>query len=289
MGTAGKGTRLWSPPLALAGCLRAALVRDTRGRPLSAPQRENYFPAQPMVTVSLWFEGHDEWLNTPGFSVPRVGYRSWPLMVHGPFTVPSHTRTELPHSTIFLLFLPDAFAALTGVDPGSLLNNVVDAHTVLPPVWMDWLSSLMVLPDSEARLVAIEAFLRLRWHGEKAQRPVAQRFGNWAQALAIRAATSAKGRSARQMERRFKAWAGLPMREIHALSRAEHAFLTLGDAALHGPKKAAVNWADLAVQTDYADQPHLCREMRRVTGFSPEQLLRRILTEEAFWVYRLWR
>jgi AraC-like DNA-binding protein len=289
MSAVDEGTRLWLPPLALAGCLRAALVRDTRGMPLSAVQRENYFPAYPMVALSLWFEGRDEWLNTPGFSVPTVGLSFQPMMVHGPFTLPSHNRTALPQNTIFLLFLPDAFAALTGVDPGSLLNTVVDAHEVLPADWVAFMPSLAALPDNEARLAAIEVFLRLRWQGEWAKRPVAQRFGDWAQALAVRAATSAKGRSVRQLERRIKAWAGLPMREIRAWSRAEQAFLTMAESAVHGPKTAAVNWADLAVQTDYADQPHLCRETRRMTGFSPEQLLQGIVSDDAFWAYRLWR
>jgi AraC-like DNA-binding protein len=49
-----------------------------------------------------------------------------------------------------------------------------------------------------------------------------------------------------------------------------------------------VNWAELAADTDYADQSHLCRETRRMTGFSPDDLRRRIGSEEAFWAYRLW-
>jgi AraC-like DNA-binding protein len=44
----------------------------------------------------------------------------------------------------------------------------------------------------------------------------------------------------------------------------------------------------LAADTDYADQSHLCRETRRMTGFSPDDLRRRIGSEEAFWAYRLW-
>jgi AraC-like DNA-binding protein len=297
MGPMDSGTRLWLPPLALAGCVRAAMVHDTRGRNFSVLQSENYFPAVPLVTLSLWFEGHVVWLDTPGFSAPNVGYSFQPLMVHGPFTVPSHTRNEGPGCTIFLLFLPDAFAALTGVDPGSLLNTVVDARAVLPADWLHWLPSLMALPDSATRLAAIEAFLRLRWQGEWAKRPAGQRFGEWAQALAVRAATSATGRSVRQMERRIKAWAGLPMREIHLVSRAERAFMAaapfttgLGSTgAAAGAAPAGVNWADIAAQTDYADQSHLCRDTRRITGFSPEQLMQRGTSEEAFWPYRLWR
>jgi len=49
-----------------------------------------------------------------------------------------------------------------------------------------------------------------------------------------------------------------------------------------------VDWADLALELGYADQPHLCRDTRRYTGFSPEQLRQGLLTQEAFWPYRLW-
>lgn len=44
----------------------------------------------------------------------------------------------------------------------------------------------------------------------------------------------------------------------------------------------------LADASGYADQSHLCREVRRVTGFSPEELYRRIQEDEGFWSYRLW-
>jgi AraC-like DNA-binding protein len=172
---------------------------------------------------------------------------------------------------------------------------VVDARAVLPADWTAWLPSVMALPDSGAQLAAIEAFLRPRWQGEWAKRPAGQRFGEWAQALAVRAATSATGRSVRQTERRIKAWAGLPMRQIRAVSRAERAFMaaapmdTVTGSTSAGAEPAGVNWADIAAQTDYADQSHLCRDSRRITGFSPEQLLQRGISEEAFWPYRLWR
>ena len=50
----------------------------------------------------------------------------------------------------------------------------------------------------------------------------------------------------------------------------------------------ALAWPALAQDAGYADQAHLCRETRRVTGFTPEELRRRIDTDEAFWAYRVW-
>lgn len=279
------GTRLWLPPLGLAGCVRAAMLRDTRGRELSAEQRENYFPAAPLVSLFWWFAGDGEWLTRPGFSAPPPGYCVRPLMLAGPFTLPSHTRNTGPMHAIKLLFPPDAFQALTGIDAAALVNRMVPAETLLSAEWHVWAMSLHADIDDNERLARIEAFLRPRWEALAPQRPAAQRYAEWMQALAVRAATSASGRSLRQIERRVKAWAGVPMRELRAVSRAERAFL----AVAASDAGSTVNWAEVAVETDYADQSHLCRETRRLSGFSPEDLRRRMQTEEAFWPYRLWR
>ncbi len=278
------GTRLWLPPLALAGCVRAVMMRDTRGRRLDAPQRENFFPATPLVQLFWWAEGCSEWLATPGFSVPPPGLRHAPVQFGGPFTRPTHTRNPGEMRAFKLLMQPDAFTALTGVALDRQVNRVADAREVLPPDWHGWLDALAMAPDDAARLQALQDFLLPRWQALGAQRP-GQRYAAWTEALAVRAATSAAGRSLRQLERRIKAWAGLPLRELRAVSRAERAFYAV--AAAEGG--AGVNWADIAADTDYADQSHLCRETRRLTGFSPEDLRRRIQTEEAFWAYRLWR
>jgi AraC-like DNA-binding protein len=277
-------TRLWLPPLALAGCVRGVMLRDTRGRNLDAVQRENYFPATPLVQLFWWAEGSSEWLATPGFSTPPPERRHAPVLFGGPFTLPTHTRNSGEVWAFKLLLLPDAFIALTGVALDRHVNRVVDAREVLPADWLAWAERMSAAPDDATRLQLLEDFLLPRWQALGTQRP-GHRYADWTQALAVRAATSAAGRSLRQLERRIKAWAGLPMRELRAVSRAENAFLAVA-AAEAG---TGVNWADIAADNDYADQSHLCRETRRLTGFSPEDLRRRIQAEEAFWAYRLWR
>jgi AraC-like DNA-binding protein len=277
-------TRLWLPPLALAGCVRAVMLRDTRGRALDAVQRENYCPATPLVSLFWWAEGHSEWLATPGFSVPPPDRRHAPVLFGGPFTLPSHTRNPGEMSAFKLLMLPDAFTALTGIALERHVNRIVDAHELLPADWRDWAGAMAAAADDGARLQLLEAFLLPRWQALGTERP-GHRYADWTQALAVRAATSAAGRSLRQLERRIKAWAGVPMRELRAVSRAENAFYAV--AAAEG--QPGFNWADIAAEADYADQSHLCRETRRLTGFSPEELRRRMQAEEAFWAYRLWR
>ncbi|MEO6281279.1 helix-turn-helix domain-containing protein [Roseateles sp.] len=277
-------TRLWLPPLTLAGCVRGVMLRDTRGRGLSAVERENYFPATPLVQLFWWAEGSSEWLATPGFSVPPPERRHVPALFGGPFTLPTHTRNPGEMWAFKLLMLPDAFTALTGIALDRHVNRVVDVREALPADWCDWAEAMSAAPDDAARLRLLEAFLLPRWQALGAQQP-GHRYAAWTEALAVRAATSATGRSLRQLERRIKAWAGLPLRELRAVSRAESAFYSVAAAEGAG----AVNWADIAADNDYADQSHLCRETRRLTGFSPEDLRRRIQAEEAFWAYRLWQ
>lgn len=129
------GTRLWIPPLGLAGCVRAAMLRDTRGRELNAAQRDNYFPAAPLVKLSWWFAGDGEWLGSSGFSMPPPGFCLKPLLLSGPFTLPTHTRNTGPVHALTLLFPPDVFQALTGIEVAALVKHVVRAETPLPPDW----------------------------------------------------------------------------------------------------------------------------------------------------------
>ncbi|MBV8034158.1 helix-turn-helix domain-containing protein [Roseateles sp.] len=276
--------RLWLPPLSLAGCLRGVLLRDTRGLGLQGPALDSYLPATPLMSLYVLARNDAQWLATPGFSVPPPGYSPAPLLLAGPFTQPTHMRSRGEERCLVLLFLPDALRALTGIDPASWRNLAGDAGPVLPVEWRDWAGSLSRMDSEAAQLAAIEAFLQPRWQALGAQRP-SGRYADWTEALAMRAATSAAGRSLRQLERRIKAWAGLPMRELRAVSRAEAAFYAVAAAE----DRPGFSWAHIAAQADYADQSHLCRETRRLTGFSPEELRRRIATDEAFWAYRLWR
>ena len=49
----------------------------------------------------------------------------------------------------------------------------------------------------------------------------------------------------------------------------------------------AAEWAALAADSGFADQSHLGREVRRITGFSPRRLQQMMAEDESFWFYRL--
>lgn len=282
---------LWLPRASLSACLRGTIVRSTVGYSLSDAQRINRFPATPLCSLSWWFEGRSEALvpdrpdSTPDLHSPREAYPGrWVLA--GPQTRPSASYCAEPTHAMMVMFMPDALHQLTGIEPEALTDRMVDAQTVLPRDWIAMCEDVQRQLDNAARMDCLESFLEPCWQAcRPTQRLSTQRYGDWAVHLAQRAAISGPGRSLRQLERRIKRWAGLPLRELRGFGKAEQAFFdALAAESLHG----AVPWADVAASAGFSDQPHLCRVTRRITGFAPQALFDGICTEEPFWVYRIW-
>ena len=70
---------------------------------------------------------------------------------------------------------------------------------------------------------------------------------------------------------------------LRGMGRAESTLLQARDALLADQLK----WADLAASVGFADQAHLSREFRRITGLSPRELSA-LLTQESYWMYQIW-
>jgi len=282
--------QLWLARPTLAACLRGTLVRSTVGHVLGDAQRINRFPASPLCSLS-WFEGRSECLvperpdTMPGLHSPREPIPGrWVLA--GPQTRPSTSYCAGPTHAMMVMFMPDALHQLTGLEPGALTDRMVDAQTLLPPNWIAMCEAVQHQPDDAARMDCLEAFLEPRWQACRPAQPLhTQRYGDWAMHLAQRAALSAPGRSLRQLERRIKRWAGLPLRELRGFGKAEQAFFDTIAADTAG---ATVRWADVAAGAGFSDQSHLCRVTRRITGYAPQALYDGIHGDEAFWAYRIW-
>ena len=280
--------QLWLPQAALCHCVRAMVTRSTLGlgRHWPAAWHYNHFPASPLCSISWFIEGHAELLepgwpagaDSPGRRLPRVYFG-------GPVTRPTVSRNSPEGQGLMLMLLPDAVQALTGLNPADWLNRFEPLSDALGPEWQALGDAVLAQADDASRVAQIEAFLLPRWQAARppAAAPGLLRLQDWAQGLALRAASSGVGRSLRQAERRIKGWTGLPMRELRGLGRAEQAFFrTLAEG------DAPVRWTDVAADAGYADQSHLCRETRRVTGFAPAELRQRMAEDEGFWIYRIW-
>ena len=70
--------------------------------------------------------------------------------------------------------------------------------------------------------------------------------------------------SPRTMQRRFRTTTGLGRKQIHQIRRAREAYAML---------QQGVRPADVAVRAGYADQPHLTRALRVLSGRTPAEIL----------------
>lgn len=254
------------PPPALAGCVMAAIWRDTRGAALSPADRVNHFPASPLVAVT-WIAAGALHLIPPG-----AGWReaaTTPVQprcfVTGPSAAPLSSWAPGPVAALTLAIYPEAWRALGG-----------DAafRDVPPP-----LAAAISLCDKGWPAVA--AALCTLWADQRQPAPaVATRLSDWVRATTTRAALSGPGQSLRSMERRIKRASGQTRRTLDFFCSVEaaHARSLQDDGA---------SLAEVALDAGFSDQSHMGRAVRRVTGFSPARLNRAIATEESFWCYRL--
>lgn len=75
---------------------------------------------------------------------------------------------------------------------------------------------------------------------------------------------AAIGCSPRQLEREFRAAAGLSPKALARVIRFQNLLRLAGEDALR-------QWAGVALDCGYADQPHMVREFRELTGQSPTE------------------
>lgn len=281
-------SELWLPGLSLGGCVRGAMLRDTRHVTLAPEQRFSHYPATPLCTISWYLDGEIDMLEpgvAPTLDAPRRPMASR-VVFSGPQTNPNVTWNHGPGHGLMLLLLPDAIQSLTLIDPREWINRHVDVADVLPASWGVMCDSVARAETDNARFSLIEGFLDPLWQAARPRQALsAQRYSDWIQGLALRAATSRVGRSLRQVERRILQWTGQPIRELRGFGRAERAFFDM----MARDESMPVDWAGLAIDHQFSDQSHLCRTSQRITGFSPAALRKRIQTEEGFWPYRIWQ
>jgi AraC-like DNA-binding protein len=262
----------------LQACVRGFVVRrveTTDGEHLS------HFPATTSCSLSWFLEGSAVRLGGEEPTHERIVFR-------GPQTRPVVTRHCGPLHMFILLLAPDAFWRLTGIGVDRYLNRICPLAAALDEPWQAVALDVLHAPSDEERVRLVETFLQPRWRAARSSNGAmswgpTQRHGDWSRAAISRAHVFAKGRSKRQLERRMRTMTGWSARGLKGLSRAEDALLMAARTT-----QPRANWASIAAEAGYADQSHLCRELRRYTGLSPQQLWRRVPNEQALWVYKAW-
>jgi AraC-like DNA-binding protein len=263
---------LFLPPPALAGCVFAAIYRDTRGADLSHWDRFNHFPASPLVSVTRVWHGKLEIVPQGDLQLRRSSLGNLPTtLILGPQDRPVTSWSPDEVGAISVGVFHDAWLRLGGE---------ADFHGA-PPGFLPALDGFAAAGSPEAGWEVFCSALTVVW---QRQRPrtwtTAMGLGDWAQAAVVRAMTGTAGRSLRSVERRLKRTSGQTRRTMDFFSRFE----TLEKVSRQHPDSPL---ADIAYAAGFADQSHMGRAVRRATGLTPAQLNKAIQTEEAFWCYRL--
>lgn len=127
-------------------------------------------------------------------------------------------------------------------------------------------------PDWRRRFALLDFFIARRIHD--AREPNANVREVWRALTAshgtasIGALAEMTGVSRRHLAKLFRAEIGATPKTMARILRFEHA----RDLAHSVPR---LGWADLAYEAGYADQAHLAREFKELSGLTPQELLRR--------------
>lgn len=190
-----------------------------------------------------------------------------PPVVVGPMTRAEDTPVPAGTSYAALRLRPGAWHALTGVPA----NALTDASVPLVDVLGRRAGALGADTAPVAvRMRGLVAFARR--HAVDAPRPVAEVAGavRWldrAPRGRVEQLARELGWSARQLQRRFGRAVGLTPKRYQRIARLQ---ATLAAAHVDSDLDQAV----LAAVHGYADQAHLAREVRNLTGRTPTDLLR---------------
>jgi AraC-like DNA-binding protein len=274
-------------PLSLSGALVALVRRDIghlRGdQQLESAQRLTHFPASPLVTIS-WF---------PDMGAGLVTSRGWqsfgaPVVISGTQSAPMVSWTPTPGRGYMACFTADAAQALFDADLAAIQNRFVPVAQALGAQWAPLWHELLASRDQDVMAV-LERHLAPRWQavqGRASATPSLRQVGrHWVQRLAWQAFTWRNQHSPRHVERRIKSFSGRSLREWQALTRTEGLFFAARDRHAAGQP---LDWATLALDAGFADQAHMSRMVKRITGFAPGEFAQRFIEDESFWMYRLW-
>ena len=287
-------SELLSPRPSLAGCVFAAIARDTRGAALSEAERFNHFPASPLVALTAVIEGETRLAR--GESAPQAAKDAPalpPVSAVGPHLTPMSSWNPGPIAAVSIGFYPEAWSLLTGAAPEAASGQL---SLEIPPLIEAAAAAFFGAEDAARGWDGFQDRLEPLWRDARNEvmggaeggdqqdaapfSAGARRIADWSRWMIAQAALSSAGRSARAMERRLRRWTGQNRQALSFLAAIE-------DLHARVAHDADPDLAQLALEAGYSDQSHMGRAVRRATGFSPARLNRLIATHEAFWCYRL--
>jgi AraC-like DNA-binding protein len=185
--------------------------------------------------------------------------------VAGPDTGPARSRTKAGTVIVGVRFRPAAGGDVLGVPLSELRDQRVPLAGLLPAPASS-LSAALPPAAAAARILDVAGRLVAESTADRAVAHAAARLRD--PAARTEEVAEQAGLSERQLRRRCRAAAGYGPKTLQRVFRFQR-FVQLADASA-GP----LDLADAAVQAGYADQPHLTRECRALSGHTPAALQR---------------
>lgn len=273
--------RLLLPPTDLGGCIHLGVERDTRGCALADRERFNHYPATPLPAISWIFTGELHLARAEGPEASPPGSPLPRLMFSGAQRSPSSSWSPGEVHAMTVSFYPDALRQLAGIDIEPFRDRLVPLLEVAPEALCARLAEVAI-DDGRAPFERLQDALRPLWRG-RAGGLAWPTLRGWVRSTAVRAAFTPTGAGLRRAQRRFRDWTGQSHRDLLLFARTEQA-MALASAL---PPDQSPHLASLAADAGFADQSHLGREVRRVSGLPPGQLGERMRNDPGFWFYRL--
>jgi AraC-like DNA-binding protein len=271
-------TRLWQARSRWSSCVYAYASRNTIACELQGKERENRFPATPFVTICWFLIGSVELVSgdvkAPEGPLPSclINGRQGPII--------SRNQGDLLY--FGLSMYPDAFTAAFGMSPQAVEGQLLDAYDVLPSYATELLDAVRQASCDEDRMALFESFLEVRVKDFKVSL--------WESVLRAGSRISVQLLSGllrvgqRQAIRATQNTLGVKVAELKRFARGEVAFSEFNDRL---KASEPVSLADIAAQAGYADQAHLSRDCKAVTGRTPSEFVREFREDEANWIYRI--
>lgn len=280
--------RLYLAPPALQGAMVALISRNTSKLALNSPQRLSHFPASPLVTLS-WFQDMDAGLVGHGANGPAWRPFGASVIISGSQSHPAVSWAPTTGRGCMACFTADVAQALFDVNLAVINDRFLPAQQVLSRKWSSLWDALLRTDDDAATMAVLEGHLAERWQtlqGHVSPLQSLRQLGrHWVERLAWQAQEWQRTHSPRHVERRIKSFSGRSLRQWQSLIRTEGLFFAARDRYEAGQ---SFDWATLAQDEGFADQAHMSRTAKRITGFSPSEFAQRFIEDESFWLYRLW-
>lgn len=270
---------MWPPAARWSEHLCMLVMRDTRGCELVEHEQLNRFPANAYCCITWMLAGRSLLVAQGGSERNQVLPRNF---VHGCQTRPCESRNLGDRHSFTAVFYPDAFHALFGIDVGSIQNAFVDASQALPDHGRRLVEAVADTSSDDERRGIIDAFLAE--HAIGLGTTPWMRLRRMGVNIGLRVAGGLLGVGPRQAQRLARREGGMNVPTLSRLWRGERSLRRVRELVGRGQ---AIDWAAHAVDTGYADQSHLVRECKEISGRTPAQIAHQARHDEADWFYRL--